>query len=96
MHRRFFRIGCNPGYIVVLRGDDGVIAVDDDRLRPFTASTIDEVLETFFELHPSSRSQGTFLFFDEIHQILGAGGMGDGNGSKGMSDILKPATNISW
>jgi ATP-dependent Clp protease ATP-binding subunit ClpL len=31
------------------------------------------------------------LFFDEIHQILGAGGMGDGNGSKGMSDILKPS-----
>ncbi|MBT8835538.1 AAA family ATPase [Lactobacillus delbrueckii subsp. bulgaricus] len=31
------------------------------------------------------------LLFDEIHQILGAGGMGDGNGSKGMSDILKPA-----
>ena len=31
------------------------------------------------------------LFCDEIHQILGAGGMGDGNGSKGMSDILKPA-----
>ncbi|MST80554.1 ATP-dependent Clp protease ATP-binding subunit [Lactobacillus equicursoris] len=31
------------------------------------------------------------LFFDEIHQILGAGGMGDGSGSKGMSDILKPA-----
>ena len=31
------------------------------------------------------------LFFDEIHQILGAGGLGDGNGSKGMSDILKPA-----
>ena len=31
------------------------------------------------------------LFFDEIHQILGASGLGDGNGSKGMSDILKPA-----
>ena len=31
------------------------------------------------------------LFFDEIHQILGAGGMGDGSGSKGMADILKPA-----
>ena len=42
---------------------------DDDRLRPFTASTIDEVLETFFELHPSSRSQGTFLFFDEIQEV---------------------------
>ena len=42
---------------------------DDDRLRPFTASTIDEVLETFFELHPSSRSQGIFLFFDEIQEV---------------------------
>lgn len=42
---------------------------DDDRLRPFTASTIDEVLETFFELHPSSRSQGTFLFLDEIQEV---------------------------
>ncbi len=31
------------------------------------------------------------LFFDEIHQILGAGGMGGDNGSKGLSDILKPA-----
>lgn len=31
------------------------------------------------------------LFFDEIHQILGAGGMGGDSGSKGMSDILKPA-----
>ena len=31
------------------------------------------------------------LFFDEIHQILGAGGMGGDNGSKGLADILKPA-----
>lgn len=31
------------------------------------------------------------LFFDEIHQILGAGSAGDGNGSKGLADILKPA-----
>ncbi|BBM37974.1 ATP-dependent Clp protease ATP-binding subunit [Leptotrichia hofstadii] len=30
------------------------------------------------------------LFFDEIHQILGAGNTGDG-GSKGLADILKPA-----
>ena len=30
------------------------------------------------------------LFFDEIHQILGAGGMGGDNGSKGLADILKP------
>ena len=31
------------------------------------------------------------LFFDEIHQILGAGNTGDESGSKGMADILKPA-----
>ena len=31
------------------------------------------------------------LFFDEMHQILGAGSTGDGQGSKGLADILKPA-----
>ncbi len=31
------------------------------------------------------------LFFDEIHQIIGAGSTGDSSGSKGMSDIIKPA-----
>ena len=31
------------------------------------------------------------LFFDEIHQILGAGSTGDGQGSKGLADIFKPA-----
>ena len=30
------------------------------------------------------------LFLDEIHQILGAGSTGDGQGSKGLADILKP------
>ena len=33
----------------------------------------------------------SILFFDEIHQILGAGSTGDGQGSKGLADILKPA-----
>ncbi|HFI0353922.1 TPA: ATP-dependent Clp protease ATP-binding subunit [Streptococcus suis] len=31
------------------------------------------------------------LFFDEIHQILGAGSTGGDTGSKGLADILKPA-----
>lgn len=31
------------------------------------------------------------LFFDEIHQILGAGSTGDESGSKGMADMIKPA-----
>ncbi len=33
----------------------------------------------------------SILFFDEIHQILGAGGTGDGQRSKGLADIIKPA-----
>ena len=31
------------------------------------------------------------LFFDEIHQIIGAGSTGSDSGSKGMADIVKPA-----
>lgn len=31
------------------------------------------------------------LFFDEIHQIMGAGSTGGDSGSKGLADILKPA-----
>lgn len=31
------------------------------------------------------------LFFDEIHQILGAGSTGGDSASKGLADILKPA-----
>lgn len=34
------------------------------------------------------KAGNVILFFDEIHQIIGAGSSGDGNGSKGMSDIL--------
>lgn len=37
------------------------------------------------------KAGNVILFFDEIHQIIGAGSSGDGNGSKGMSDILNPA-----
>ncbi|USS85808.1 ATP-dependent Clp protease ATP-binding subunit [Fructilactobacillus myrtifloralis] len=35
--------------------------------------------------------KNVILFFDEIHQIVGAGASGDENGGKGLSDILKPA-----
>ena len=43
----------------------------------------------------SERSRDIILFFDEIHQILGAGSTGGDSGSKGLADILKPAL-VSW
>ncbi|MGT2932577.1 AAA family ATPase [Streptococcus catagoni] len=36
-------------------------------------------------------SGNIILFFDEIHQILGAGSTGGDSGSKGLADIIKPA-----
>ncbi|WP_461213896.1 AAA family ATPase [Lacticaseibacillus sp. GG6-2] len=36
------------------------------------------------------KAGNVILFFDEIHQILGAGATGEG-GSKGLADIIKPA-----
>ena len=42
---------------------------DDDRLRPFDSSVIDRVVECFFELHPESRVEGAYLFFDEIQEV---------------------------
>ena len=36
-------------------------------------------------------ARNIILFFDEIHQILGAGSTGGDSGSKGLADILKPA-----
>lgn len=36
------------------------------------------------------KAKNVILFFDEIHQILNSGSTGE-NGSKGLSDILKPA-----
>ena len=36
-------------------------------------------------------AENIILFFDEIHQILGAGSTGGDSGSKGLADILKPA-----
>lgn len=48
--------------------------------------------ETIQNLIKEVRENGNIiLFFDEIHQILGAGSTGGDSGSKGLADILKPA-----
>lgn len=54
--------GVDPGRICYLN-------FDDDRLRPYDENLIDQVLETFYELHPEARSQGAYLFFDEMQDV---------------------------
>ncbi|MFD1440318.1 ATP-dependent Clp protease ATP-binding subunit [Lacticaseibacillus hegangensis] len=39
----------------------------------------------------TKKAGNVILFFDEIHQILGAGTTGGEDGSKGLADIIKPA-----
>ncbi len=42
---------------------------DDDRLRPYGDALIRNVLEMFYELHPTARTEGAYLFFDEIQDV---------------------------
>lgn len=52
--------------------------------------------ETIQKLLEEVQAAGNILlFFDEIHQILGAGSTGGDSGSKGLADILKPALSRS-
>lgn len=52
--------------------------------------------ETIQKLLEEVQAAGNILlFFDEIHQILGAGSTGGESGSKGLADILKPALSRS-
>lgn len=42
---------------------------DDDRLVDYGPSLLDDVLETFYRMSPSARTEGAYLFFDEIQEI---------------------------
>lgn len=42
---------------------------DDDRLKPITPKTGDEVLEAFYALNPAALSEGAYLFFDELQEM---------------------------
>lgn len=46
---------------------------DDDRLRPYEDGLIGRVLEVFFEEHPHARSEGAYVFFDELQDVEGWG-----------------------
>lgn len=42
---------------------------DDDRLRPYSPSLVNDVLEVFYEMNPEARAQGAYLFFDEVQDV---------------------------
>jgi hypothetical protein len=44
---------------------------EDDRLQPLGPDVLDRTLETFYRLHPTARSQGAYLFLDEIQVVDG-------------------------
>ena len=68
-----------------------IISIDISGLEAGTQSrgNVEENIQNL--VNEVKEAGNIILFFDEIHQILGAGSTGDGQGSKGLADILKPA-----
>ncbi|HEK4167631.1 TPA: ATP-dependent Clp protease ATP-binding subunit ClpL [Staphylococcus aureus] len=71
--------------------DKEIISVDISSLEAGTQyrGAFEENIQKLIEGVKSS--QNAVLFFDEIHQIIGSSATGSDSGSKGLSDILKPA-----
>ena len=42
---------------------------EDERLRPYEPSLLADVLDTFYALYPVARTEGAYIFFDEIQEI---------------------------
>ncbi|MBT1182294.1 ATP-binding protein [Bifidobacterium sp. CP2] len=42
---------------------------EDERLKPFTPELLQDVLDSYGELHPHAREDGIYLFFDEIQEV---------------------------
>lgn len=47
------------------------INFEDDRLQPLGPNALDLTLETFYRLNPAARSEGAYLFLDEIQAVDG-------------------------
>ncbi len=42
---------------------------EDERLKPYTAGLLADVVDTFFAMRPQAKRDGCFLFFDEIQEV---------------------------
>lgn len=41
----------------------------DERLRPYDSQLLSKVLDTFYAMRPQAKTEGAFLFFDEIQEV---------------------------
>ena len=42
---------------------------EDERLRPYDSQLLSKVLDTFYAMRPQAKTEGAFLFFDEIQEV---------------------------
>lgn len=42
---------------------------EDERLKPYSSGLLADVIDTFFALHPSGKTDGCFLFLDEVQEV---------------------------
>ncbi|WP_052255119.1 AAA family ATPase [Salinicoccus sp. YB14-2] len=71
--------------------DKEIISIDISSLEAGTQyrGAFEENIQKLVEAVKEAKN--VVLFFDEIHQIIGSGSTGGDSGSKGLSDIIKPA-----
>lgn len=71
--------------------DKEIISIDISSLEAGTQyrGAFEENIQKLVEAVKEAKN--IVLFFDEIHQIIGSGSTGSDSGSKGLSDIIKPA-----
>ena len=71
--------------------DKQIISIDVSSLEAGTQyrGSFEENIQKLLE--EVKKAGNVVLFFDEIHQIIGAGSSGSDSGSKGLADIIKPA-----
>ncbi|MCI1220950.1 ATP-binding protein [Bifidobacterium tibiigranuli] len=60
--QRIVNLGYSPDSILYFN-------FEDERLKPFTPRLLSDVIDSFFELFPQTRTEGVFLFFDEIQDV---------------------------
>lgn len=60
--RRILDAGVDPGRLMYFN-------FEDERLKPYAPSLLAEVLDTYYALHPDAKTEGAYLFLDEVQEV---------------------------